>query len=149
MLVADFGFKINLCFVTTSIGKSPGFSTLSIRITTPAYRLQESYCLGWAPALLLAQPSRPRPAQRQSRAQSNTDRGTRVPTKSRTLPQRVSPLFSSDHCPFRYDDVQGKLNPSRRGPPHARALHRGRFASPYSAVGAIAFVSAVLAHGRG
>jgi len=30
------------------------------------------------------------------------------------LQQNVFTLFSSDHCPFRYDDVQGKLNPKGR-----------------------------------
>ena len=30
------------------------------------------------------------------------------------LQQKVFTLFSSDHCPFRYDDVQGKLNPKGR-----------------------------------
>ena len=30
------------------------------------------------------------------------------------LEQRVFSLFSSDHCPFRYDDPQGKLNPRAR-----------------------------------
>jgi dihydropyrimidinase len=30
------------------------------------------------------------------------------------LQQKVFSLFSSDHCPFRYDDPQGKLNPKGR-----------------------------------
>ena len=30
------------------------------------------------------------------------------------LQQHVFSLFSSDHCPFRYDDPQGKLNPKGR-----------------------------------
>src|SRR5262249_19041976 len=30
------------------------------------------------------------------------------------LQQNVFTLFSSDHCPFRYDDVQGKLTPTGR-----------------------------------
>jgi len=30
------------------------------------------------------------------------------------LQQHVFSLFSSDHCPFRYDDTQGKLNPKGR-----------------------------------
>jgi len=30
------------------------------------------------------------------------------------LQQHVFSLFSSDHCPFRYDDAQGKLNPKGR-----------------------------------
>ncbi len=30
------------------------------------------------------------------------------------LQQGVFSVFSSDHCPFRYDDVQGKLNPKGR-----------------------------------
>lgn len=39
------------------------------------------------------------------------------------LEQNVFDLFSSDHCPFRYDDVQGKLN--EKGKRHFRWIPNG------------------------
>ena len=53
------------------------------------------------------------------------------------LQQGVFSLFSSDHCPFRYDDPQGKLAPKGRttfplgAERHSRASRRGcRSCSP-------------------